>query len=92
MAIRDREFSLLLKDVAALSACVSLDRTSDPRRTLPVIPPAALWRILPRLLRRAADAAGCDLDDTSKAFMRAQAAIIEGGPAAAPLIGDGVLS
>lgn len=85
----DENMRLILKDIAALSACVSLDHDTDPRRTLPVIPPAALWRILPRLLRRAADSAGCSLSDTQRDFMWNQASAIEAGPATVPEIATG---
>lgn len=73
--------SALVRGIAALAAGISLDRTSDPRRTLPAIPPAHLWRILPRILDAAARL-GDDLnagDSTEREFMRNVASEIATG-------------
>lgn len=70
----------LVRGILALAPALSLDRTTDPRRVLPVIPPVTLWRVLPRLLAGAADLAA-DLDvgeDTTRAFARNVASTIEG--------------
>jgi hypothetical protein len=40
--------------VSVLAQSTALDRESDPRRVLPEIAPAALWRTLPALLRACA--------------------------------------
>lgn len=74
----DNELKALARDVAALAACAMLDRETDPRRVLPVIPSAALWRILPRLIRKAAP----HMDEPSRSFaMRLADGIERGEPA-----------
>lgn len=65
----------IARDVAALCACVGLDRDTDPRRVLPVIPSVALWRILPRLIRKAAP----DMMEREREFCLNLAADIEQG-------------
>ena len=69
------ELKALARDVAALAACCALDRETDPRRVLPQIPAAALWRILPRTIRRAAP----HMDEKSRAFALSRAETIEKG-------------
>lgn len=86
--MNSEESNSLAKDIAALAACVSLDRISDPYRVLPTLAPAALWRILPRLLRKAAPHMQCA---TSREFSLTLARTIEQGKPA-PVIAGGKAS
>lgn len=77
----------LLRDLSRLAAGMSMDRATDPTRVLPVLPPAHLWRIWPRVARRAADLADAlaaageitiqAMTAAESEFMRHQATIIE---------------
>ncbi|MES2208565.1 MAG: hypothetical protein V4515_00015 [Chloroflexota bacterium] len=86
---RAADLRRLVRDVSHLSRCTTLDRTTDPRRVLPIIAPALLWRVLPRLLESAADLAtgmpGRLVSPGEAAFMAELADAIETG-AAAPTI------
>lgn len=82
----------LLRDLAALARSTSLDRETDPRRVLPFLPAALLWRVWPRVLERAADlAAAVRPTVTTPAdveFMRHLADAIETGRPAPTVGGD----
>lgn len=73
----DDTLSLLLADLALLSVSVNLDRQTDPRRVLPAIPATLLWRILPRIMRRAALLGRDTLPAHKLEFMTRQAKAIE---------------
>lgn len=69
------QLKAIARDLASLAANVSLDRESDATgRVLPTIPPEVLWRILPRLLERAAP----EMGQKQGAFALALAATIQG--------------
>lgn len=73
----DETLRLLLADIALLSVSVNLDRGTDPRRVLPQIPGPLLWRILPRILERAAMLGRDVLPAHQLEFMTRQAKAIE---------------
>lgn len=68
------ESERIARIVAQLAASVGLDRDSDPRRVLPVIPPVILWRLLPRLLRECAP----HMPELQREFSQRMAELIEG--------------
>lgn len=80
----------LLRDLAVLARGTSLDRDTDPRRVLPFLPAALLWRLWPRVLEKASAMASAmpvgQLAPSDGPFMRLLANAIESG-AAAPRVG-----
>jgi hypothetical protein len=72
---------LLLQDLSTLAASTALDHESDKsHRVLPIISPVVLWRLLPRILTRAAELGGenSDLTETQREFMVNLADLIQG--------------
>lgn len=71
------------RKVSVLAQATALDRESDPRRVLPEIAPAELWRLFPSILR---DCAAYMPSQPDRDFARWLARAIESGEAA-PAIG-----
>ncbi|HEY1189557.1 MAG TPA: hypothetical protein VGE74_18065 [Gemmata sp.] len=69
----EAQLQAIARDVAALAANVVLENGTHGR-TMPAIAPASLWRILPRLLERAAP----HMAETERAFALALANTIQG--------------
>lgn len=76
--------SQLVRELAALSACVEFDWATDPTRCLPHIPPDLLARYWPRIIRHllAFDVDAGLLSEDQRLFLGTQAEMIGGRRAA----------